>query len=108
MDASGKFQYRSWWAVNDSEERAAFEALMDEIARALESRTRTFITTRRRAIRDRNASQVALRIARAEQLDELLRAGRFVDLFAVTRESLRAGVEKLFDQGDERVPRFHA
>jgi uncharacterized protein len=93
VDAAGSFQYRRWWAVNDEEERAAFEALMDEIARTLEGDPKAHVyhyaPYEPSAIK-RLAGRYALR---AEQLDELLRGGRFVDLFAVTRESLRAGVE---------------
>ncbi len=93
VDAAGNFQYRSWWAVNDDEERAAFEALMDAIARTVAEHPNAHVyhyaPYEPSAIK-RLAGRYALR---AEQLDELLRAGRFVDLFAVTRESLRAGVE---------------
>ena len=93
IDAAGAFQYRSWWAVNDDEEKSAFEALMDEIARVIEAHPAAHVyhyapyePSAIKRLSGRYAS-------RTQQLDELLRGGRFVDLYAVTRESLRAGVE---------------
>lgn len=93
IDESGEFRYRAWWAFDDAEERAAFEEVMDEIARVIQTHPgahiyhyATYEQSAFKRLSGRHAS-------RAEALDELLRGGRFVDLFAVVRESIRAGVE---------------
>jgi predicted RecB family nuclease len=93
VDAGGAFQYRSWWALNDDEERAAFEALIDEIMRVIAAHPDAHVyhyAPYEPSALKRLSGRYA---TRAEELDVLLRAGRLVDLYAVTRESIRAGVE---------------
>ena len=93
LDAAGQFQYRSWWAFTDAEERKAFEEVMDEVARVVEQHPDAHVF--HYAPYEPSAfKRLAGRYAtRAEELDVLLRAGRLVDLYAVVRESIRAGVE---------------
>ena len=93
LDAGGAFQYRSWWALNDDEERAAFEALIDEIMRVIAAHPGAHVyhyAPYEPSALKRLSGRYA---TRAEELDVLLRAGRLVDLYAVTRESIRAGIE---------------
>src|SRR5690606_14108516 len=75
------------------EERAAFEAVMDAIAEAWNRDPAMHVyhfghyeVTAFKRLAGRYA-------VRAEELDRLLRADRFVDLHRVTRQTLRAGVE---------------
>jgi predicted RecB family nuclease len=85
--------YDGGWAFIDAEERAAFEAAMDRIARTLAVHPGAHIyhfghyepTTFKRLM-GRYAT-------RGDEIDSLLRAGRFVDLHTVMRQALRAGVE---------------
>ncbi len=93
VDESGEFRYRAWWAFDDGEERRAFEEVMDEIARVIQSHPGAHVY--HYAPYEPSAfKRLSGRYAtRAEALDELLRGGRFVDLYAVVRESIRAGVE---------------
>jgi uncharacterized protein len=93
IDAAGQFQFRSWWAFDDGEERRAFEEVMDVIARAIAEHPGAHVF--HYAPYEPSAfKRLAGRYAtRAEALDELLRGERFVDLYAVVRESIRAGVE---------------
>ena len=85
--------YRCWWATTDAEERAAFEAVVDMVMAAWEADPGVHVyhfghyeASAFRRLAGRHAT-------RADALDRLLRAGRFIDLHAVVRQSLRAGVE---------------
>ena len=86
--------YYERWAFNDTEERHAFEWAMD------------LIVDRVRAYPDMHVYHYApyepsafkrlmgRYATRQRELDELLRARRFVDLYAVVRQSMRVGVER--------------
>lgn len=85
--------YRCWWATTDAQERAAFEAVVDMVMAAWEADPGVHVyhfghyeASAFRRLAGRHAT-------RADALDRLLRAGRFIDLHAVVRQSLRAGVE---------------
>ncbi|BCS31390.1 hypothetical protein TBR22_A05910 [Luteitalea sp. TBR-22] len=85
--------YRCWWATTDAEERAAFEAVVDLVMAAWEADPGVHVyhfghyeASAFRRLAGRHAT-------RADALDRLLRAGRFIDLHAVVRQSIRAGVE---------------
>jgi uncharacterized protein len=85
--------YQGTWAFTDEEERTAFETVMDRIQQVLaddpDAHIYHFAPYEPSAFK-RLMGRYA---TRAEELDELLRAGRFVDLYAVVRRALRAGVE---------------
>lgn len=85
--------YHGFWASSDREERSAFEAtvdlIMDTWARHPDMHVYHFShyePTAFKKLMGRHAT-------RAEHLDQLLRAERFVDLFPVVRQAVRAGVE---------------
>ena len=85
--------YECWWAHDDVEERAAFEALMDRIERQWTAHPGMHVyhfapyePSALKRLMGRYAT-------REDLLDRLLRGERFVDLLAVVRQSLRAGVE---------------
>jgi uncharacterized protein len=86
-------QYEGRWAFTDAEECAAFEALIDRIIAACATDPGMHVyhfghyePSALKRLMGRHAS-------RADELDRLLRAGRLVDLYAVVRQALRAGVE---------------
>jgi uncharacterized protein len=94
LDASGAPVYQSFWAHDDAEERRAFETVIDLVMRAWERNAGMHVyhyapyePTAMKRLMGRYSS-------RAAELDRLLRGGRFVDLYAVVRQGLRAGVEK--------------
>lgn len=93
IDTSGEFVFRGWWAFTDAEEKAAFEEVMDVIAGVVaihpDAHVYHYAPYEPSAFK-RLAGRYA---TRQEEMDVLLRAGRMVDLYAVVRESLRAGVE---------------
>jgi predicted RecB family nuclease len=85
--------YRCWWAANDAEERMAFEQVMDAISEAWARDPAMHVyhfnhyeVSALKRLMGRYATH-------AEPLNELLRAGRFVDLYPITRQAIRAGVE---------------
>ena len=90
----GELRYHLRWAENGVQERSAFEAFVDAV---MERWTRYpdlhiyhFAPYEPGAVKrlmGRHAS-------REEQIDRMLRAELFVDLHAVTRQSLRASVER--------------
>ncbi len=93
VNDSGEFAYRSWWAVDASEEQRAFEQLMDAIsaARAVEPGLHIYHFAPYEATAfKRLAGRYA---TRQDALDDLLRDKCLVDLYAVVRQAVRAGVE---------------
>ncbi len=92
-DPDGGVGYEALWAMSPPEEKRAFERLID------------LIVDRRRRDRGMHVFHYApyeptsmKRLmgrygTRADELDELLRAGVFVDLYGVVRKALRAGIE---------------
>jgi uncharacterized protein len=93
LEADGIVEYRKWWAFTAAEERVAFESVMDFIMDRLERHADMHIyhfahyePTAFKRLMGRHATREA-------ELDRLLRGGRFIDLLAVVRQSLWAGVE---------------
>lgn len=93
LNEAGEFQFRSWWAFTDQQEQTAFEEVMDEIARVValhpDAHVYHYAPYEPSAFK-RLSGRYA---TRAEEMDVLLRAGRLVDLYAVVRQSIRAGIE---------------
>jgi predicted RecB family nuclease len=85
--------YESAWAFTDRGERTAFEWVMDTIAEAVTKHPKMHVyhyapyeVTALKRLMGKYAT-------RERELDAMLRAGRFVDLYAVVRQGLRAGIE---------------
>jgi uncharacterized protein len=89
----GTPEYRSFWAFNESEERAAFEQVMDVIMTAW--REHEGMHVYHYAPYEPGAFKRLMgRYATREQdLDKLLRGARFIDLYGVVRQCMWAGVE---------------
>ncbi len=93
LDGDGSARPMSLWAWTAAEERAAFEAVVDEIERlwAANSGMHVFhYAPYEPAAFKRLMGRYATREA---AIDRLLRAERFVDLHSVVRQSIRASVE---------------
>jgi uncharacterized protein len=91
-DADG-LQYKALWAFSPAEEKTAFEVLIDTI---IDRRVRDpemhvyhyapYEVTAMKRLMGRYGT-------RADELDQLLRAQVFVDLYGIVRKGLRAGID---------------
>ncbi|MEJ0060850.1 MAG: TM0106 family RecB-like putative nuclease [Terricaulis sp.] len=86
-------KFRGLWAHDEDAEKAAFEGFIDLIAEHLERHPNAHIYHYARY--EPNAlKRLAMRYATRElALDDMLRERRFVDLYVVAKQGLRAGVE---------------
>jgi predicted RecB family nuclease len=87
-------QYQKRWAENPAEEKSAFEWFVD------------FVTARRKEFPTMHVYHfggyepgafkrlMGLYATREEEIDSMLRAGIFIDLHAIFKQALRAGVEE--------------
>lgn len=87
-------RYEAAWAFTEHDERRGFEWVMDMIMHAAHVHPGMHVyhyapyePTAFKRLMGRYAT-------RERELDAMLRAGRFVDLYAVVRQGLRAGVER--------------
>lgn len=94
VDDDAEPRYEEFWASNDVEERRAFETVMDRIADRIATYPDMHVyhyapyeVTAFRRLMGRYAT-------REDAVDAMLRAGRFVDLYGVVRQALRAGIER--------------
>jgi len=86
--------YESTWAFTDREERRGFEAVIDRITQAAREHPGMHVyhyAPYEPAAFKRLMGRYA---TRERELDAMLRAGRFIDLYAVVRQALRAGIER--------------
>jgi len=94
LDANGEAQYESLWGLTVAEEKAAFEQFIDDVMARWE-RDNGFHIYHYAPYEPSAIKRLMGRHAtREEEVDRLLRGERFVDLYAVVRQSLRASVEK--------------
>lgn len=92
--ATADGRYDATWAFTERDERRAFEWVIDTITRAADEHPGMHVyhyAPYEPAAFKRLMGRYA---TRERELDAMLRAGRFVDLYAVTRQALRAGVER--------------
>jgi uncharacterized protein len=94
IDPSGAPVYRAFWAVTDHEERQAFEAVMDLIAEACKAHPGMHVYHYAPYEPSAFKRLMGRYATREEELDGFLRAGRFIDLYGVVRQGLRAGIER--------------
>jgi uncharacterized protein len=106
LEADGSEQYHKWWAFTAAEERVAFESVMDFIMARLERDPNMHVyhfapyePTAFKRLMGRHAT-------REQELDRLLRGGRFIDLLQVVRQSMWAGVESYSIKRLEPLYRF--
>jgi predicted RecB family nuclease len=92
--SDGTATSRAFWACSDSEERVAFEAVVDEILASWTANPGMHVyhyapyeTAAFKRLMGRHATREA-------EIDRMLRAELFVDLYAVVKHSVRASVER--------------
>ncbi len=91
--ADGTVSPRAFWACSDAEERVAFEGAVDEITASWEANPGMHVyhyapyePSAFKRLMGRHATREA-------EVDSMLRAGLFVDLYGVVRHAVRASVE---------------
>jgi predicted RecB family nuclease len=94
LDADNNPQYHSYWGFNDAAERASFEAVIDLIDAAIAENPDMHINHNAPYEQTAFKRLMGRYATRENNLDALLRGGRFVDLYAVVRQGVRAGVER--------------
>ncbi len=92
--AGGSPTYRAYWARTEHEERVAFETVMARIMAAW-ARDPDMHVYHYAPYEPSAFKRLSCRYATSEaDVDRLLRGARFVDLYQVVRQGLRAGVER--------------
>lgn len=94
IDPTGAPVYRGFWALTDHEERQAFEAVMDLIGQSWTSHEGMHVYHYAPYEPSAFKRLMGRYATREEDLDRLLRAGRFVDLYGIVRQGLLAGIER--------------
>jgi predicted RecB family nuclease len=94
LRANAKPVYRSLWAFTEHDERQAFESVMDLIMQARHANPGMHVYHYAPYEPGAFKRLMGRYATREEELDALLRAGTFVDLYAVVRQGVRAGVER--------------
>lgn len=92
-DESDVWQHHASWAVNRVQERAAFEAFVDFVMDRWKKHPGLHIyhyAPYEPAALKRLMGRYG---SREDEIDQMLRAGLFVDLYSVVRNAIRAGVE---------------
>lgn len=85
--------YRAFWAMDDAEERAAFEAVIDLIMQTWDADPGVHVYHFNHYEPTAFKKLMGRYVTRGEELDKLLRAERFVDLYPISKQAVRAGVE---------------
>jgi predicted RecB family nuclease len=106
VGAGGAATSHAFWACSDAEERAAFEAAIDQILRSWEANPGMHVyhyapyePAAFKRLMGRHATREA-------DIDRMLRAELFVDLYSVVRHSVRASVERYSIKDLEPFYRF--
>ncbi len=86
--------YRARWAFSAHEERDAFEWVMDVIDDAIARHPGMHVFHYAPYEPSAFKRLMGRHATRERELDAMLRAGRFIDLYAVVRQGLRAGVDR--------------
>ena len=93
LGAEGERRYTALWALERGAEKRAFEQLVDFVIARQEDYP-TLHVYHYAPYEPSALKRLAMRHAtREDELDTLLRGERFIDLYAVTRQGLRASVE---------------
>ena len=108
IGTDGSSVYRCRWAMTAEEEKAAFEALVDELT-ASWKRHPDFHVYHYAAYEPSALKRLMGRYAtREDEIDRMLRAGKFVDLYAVVRQWRARERRAVLDQGARGVLRIRA
>ena len=90
----GAPEYRAWWGFDEAGERAAFEQLVDFTIETLERHPHMHVYHYAPYEPGALKRLMGRYGTREDAIDRLLRAERFVDLYGVVRNAVRASVER--------------
>jgi predicted RecB family nuclease len=94
LDDSGELSYANIWSLDEVAEKKAFETFIDHVM----DQWRVYPAMHVYHFHHYEPSALKRLMGRyatrEDEVDQMLRAGLFVDLHRVTRESLRAGIER--------------
>jgi uncharacterized protein len=93
MREHDEWTYREFWATTRAEEKAAFEALIDLITARWKAGPGLHVYHYAPYEPAALKRLMGRYLTREDELDRMLRARLFVDLYAVVRQGIRAGVE---------------
>ena len=91
---NGSLKTRSYWAHTDAEERLAFETVVDEILQSWHLNPGMHVYHYAPYEPSAFKRLMGRHATRESEVDRMLRAELFVDLYTVVRQSLRASVER--------------
>jgi predicted RecB family nuclease len=94
VDDSNQLHYEGFWAFDDKDERAAFERVMDLIMDAWRTHPDMHVYHYNHYEPSAFKRLMGRYATREDELDRLLRSARFIDLYYIVRQALRAGIEK--------------
>jgi uncharacterized protein len=94
IDLDGQPVYRSVWAFTAHEERQAFESVIDLVVQASQKHETMHVYHYAPYEPSAFKRLMGRYATREQELDKMLREGRFVDLYGVVRQGLRAGIER--------------
>jgi uncharacterized protein len=94
IEAAGKARHIKLWAHSDAEEKVAFEKAVDEIRASWAANPGMHVYHYAPYEPSAFKRLMGRHITRETEIDEMLRAGLFVDLYSVVKQGLRASVEK--------------
>jgi len=93
VGADSKSVYDHFTAMDDAQEKAAFEAVMDRLIAAFDAHPDMHVYHFAPYEQTASKKLMGRHATRGPELDRLLRAERFVDLYGVIRHAIRAGIE---------------
>ncbi|MBO6574430.1 MAG: TM0106 family RecB-like putative nuclease [Rhodothermales bacterium] len=91
--SDGAWEYRPIWATDRAEERRAFEETVDFLIKRFEEYPDAHIYHFSPYEKATLSRLMGRHGSREDEVDQLLRGLRFVDLMAVTKQGVRAGIE---------------
>jgi len=94
LDTDGRPSYRPFWAFTEHDERQAFESVMDLILASWGAHDGMHVYHYAPYEPGAFKRLMGRYATRESELDKLLRAERFVDLYGVVRQGVRAGIER--------------
>lgn len=94
IDPSGMPAYRSFWAFTNQDERQAFESVIDLIVQSWQANEAMHVYHYAPYEPSAFKRLMGRYATREQEIDKLLRAKRLVDLYAVVRQGVRAGIER--------------